>query len=431
MHLIQLLPLFLLLIAPSPQDKSPPSGSKLTKLVKRYIESDHKERKAIRKDCDAMYKFLKKGNLLKKYRKDILKTALKEGSRISFKGTNFFYEDNKIGKSKERKGKGKYIAKGKGKTLFIGLHGGGVGSGSAESSAGSMGGGGFTWIFPEVLGKTECGWTTSGTEEFIIDLIKAAKRTGRIDPNKIYITGHSMGGYGSWTLGAHHADLFGGAAAYAGAPTPYFRSPEDQTVVGIVTGVIPSLFNLPLFVFQSTDDPQVPPEPNDYAVKELEEIKKKHPDGFNFRYMRVENRGHSAPKEGYLPSQQWVASHLRNARPKKILWQPVLSWKKQFYWLYWEDPILESLIQAEVTQENVIEIKAVLDKKVLTKKDLKGFSLLIGPPLIDIEKKVKVKLNGQEIFSGLVDRTLSTLLLTAPACDEDLLYDARIDLKSN
>jgi hypothetical protein len=274
-----------------------------------------------------------------------------------------------------------------------------------------------------VLEKTECGWTDAGTEEFVLQLIDAAKCAGRVDPNHVYITGHSMGGYGSWTLGAHHADVFAGAAPFAGAPSPLFRSPTDQTVTGIVDGVIPSFYNLPIAIFQSLDDPQVPPATNVFANQELLRWKERHPGGFEFRYVEVNGRGHGPPSEGYLPTLQWLAKHERNARPKQILWQPVLDWKRQFYWLYWHKPRRGALLQVEAKENNVIEVTNLSEPKVCNQ-----LTLLLGAPLVDLQRDVTVNVNGQQRFQGRVPRTFSTLLLTLPRYDADLLFDARADL---
>jgi pimeloyl-ACP methyl ester carboxylesterase len=393
---------------------SPPVGAALTKLVNRYLAANARERRAIRAECDSRYAPLRSG-AVKRLRKSMLKAACKGVTELQSKGTNYFYD--------EKAKRGKYIAEGQGKTLFIGLHGGGVGSGSAESSARSMGGGGWSWIFPEVLEKTERGWTTSGTEEFILDLIHTAKRSGRVDPDRIYITGHSMGGYGAWTLGARHADVFAGAAAYAGAPSPYFKDRDDRTVIGIDEGVIPNLCNLPLFVFQSLDDPNVPPAPNLYAVKELEKWHREHPEGYIYRFDKVGDRSHGAPAEGYLPSQRWIASHERIARPRKIVWQPVLRWKRHFYWLYWEKPVLKSVIQAEAKEGNVIDI-SVLDGP----RRVRGLTVLLGEPVVDPGKELTILVNGDEKFRGVPEQTLSTLLLTLPRFDDALLFDVRVDL---
>ena len=397
------------------QTEAPPKRGELSKLVKRYLAADDDERSRIRAECDARYAPLPSGSKLKKLRKDVLKAASRVGRKISFGGQNYFYD--------EKEKKGRYISRRGKKTLFIGLHGGGAGSGSANSSASSMGGGGWSWIFPEVLEKTEHGWTTSGTEEFVIDLILAAKRAGKIDPDRVYITGHSMGGYGTWTLGAHHADLFAGAAAYAGASTPIFEGGDSKKVIGIFPGVIPNFHNLPLFVFQSLDDPRVHPRSNIFAAKMMRQWQADHPGGYPFRYEEVNGRGHAAPKEGYMPSQKWIASKRRQARPEKIVWQPSLSWKKHFYWLYWAKPELDEIIEAKVTRKNRIELDTLTGAA-----NPKGLSVLLGEPHVDLQRPVTIVVGGKVEFEGKVERSFSTLLLTLPRHDAKLLFDARVDL---
>lgn len=410
---------FLFTLAPSPlhaqsPKKRPPTGRRLQSLVREYLEGDSETRTRLRSEADRDLAPLPSGSSLGRLRRSLLKAARKVGPKLNLSGKHFFYEEER----------GKYIVEGKpGKALFIGLHGGGVGVGDAEGMAAGMGGGGWLWIFPEVLEKTELGWTTSGTDQFVLELIEAAKRTTRIDPNRIYVTGHSMGGYGSWTLGAHHADVFAGSAAYAGGPSPIYRRRGSKEVSQLVPGVIPNFYNLPILFFQSLDDPKVSPEANLFAHKKLKDWKKKHPGGFPFRYVEATDRGHDPPKEGYLPTQKWVAQHERNPRPQKFLWQPVLPWKKHFYWVYWHQPTLRSILQVESRpEENKVEVKTLRGSRKIEK-----LTLLLGPPLVDLDREIVVEVNGTERFRGSVERSFSTLLLTLPRNDPQLLFDARID----
>lgn len=399
-------------------DEKPPKSRDLIELVREYLDADEDRRREMRAEADAKYAPLEDGRTLDKLRAKIIEVTMKTGPRLKTTGTNYFYS--------EKDKRGKYISKGKkSRTLFIGLHGGGVGSGDAGSMASGMGGGGWFWIFPEVLEKTERGWTDSDTDKFVLELVDAAKRTIGTDPDRVYVTGHSMGGYGSWTLGAHHADVFAGAAAYAGGPTPIFAGDGTTTVVDIVEGVLPNFYNSRLLFFQSTDDPRVTPEANQAANKFLLELKQKHPKGFDFRYYEVDDRQHAPPAEGYLKTQQWVAEHERVARPRKILWQPVLDWKKQFHWIYWQKPEYGAILQVEApeAEPNTIDIR-VLDGS----KNLEGISILLGEPIVDLEKEVVIRVDGEEKFRGIVERTLSTLLLTLPRNDPKLLFDARVDL---
>lgn len=392
-----------------------PTGKALKALVEEYLSAPFTERERLRTSYDERFAPLKP-SALKRLRADLLKIMAKRGKRLARSGKSFWFD--------EESKSGKYIVQGKpGKALFIGLHGGGVGAGSAESAAGAMGGGGWMWIFPEVLKKTERGWTDTKTDEFVMELVEAAKRSGKVDPNRIYITGHSMGGFGAWTLGAQHADVFGGVAAYAGAPIPEFESRKMQKIKRIEPGILSSYFALPLHFYQSGDDKNVPPDINDFAFERLKELKVKWPDGYNFRYDRVEGRGHAAPQEGYLPSLKWLASQPRDPRPKKFLWQPVIVWKRQMYWIYWGRAEDQALVEFHAPGGNRIEVTTHEGSG-----DVTGMSVLLGAPLVDVTKEVTVVVNGTERFKGMVEHRFSTLMMTLPRNDPHLLFDARVDL---
>ncbi len=49
-----------------------------------------------------------------------------------------------------------------------------------------------------------------------LEVLRLAERRFETDPNRTYLTGHSMGGHGTWNLGAHQADRFAAIAPSAG-----------------------------------------------------------------------------------------------------------------------------------------------------------------------------------------------------------------------
>ncbi len=356
------------------------------------------------------------------WREKLLKLAAKAGPKLRKRGTNYFY-----GRQEKR---GKYIVKGgDGRGgLIIGLHGGGKGAGDAGPASGTFGAIASklkcVGIFPEVLEKTERGWTTSGTEEFVLELIEGAKRTWKKIPHdRIYMVGHSMGGYGSWTVGARHVDLFAGLGPYAGAPTPITEDGAPYgKVVALKAGVIPNLRNVALHIYQSLDDKQVPPAPNVFANKELMDWKKQY-GGFNYKYVEVNGRGHGAPPGGHVVGVKWLYQFKRNSRPKHVLWQPVLSWKRMYYWLYWARPEPEVVVEVKITKPNEIDVD-------LGGASRQGFKLFLDNRLVDLSKEVIVREGGDEVFRGKVPLTLSTMLLTAgEKYDRQNVFPARIDLK--
>lgn len=390
------------------------SSKEQKKLVEAYLQLDSKKPADWEKQMELLQQLqavpaLRKSEV-RKWQKDILKQVRKGPKLPNQSGRHWYWSKEEIGL---------YILGGemrKPKGLMIGMHGGGVGSGDAGNShsaynqaAAEMG---WLAIFPEVLEKTERGWTDAGTEEWILDLIEDALRTWKIDPNHVYLAGHSMGGYGSWTLGAHHADRVAALAPAAGAPTPYMtRSGE---VDGIVEGVIPNLRNVPMVIYQSADDPRVPPDANRAAVKELESAKKKW-GGFPFEYWEVTGQGHGHPPGGTVTHLKKIASHKRDPYPEKIVWQPDLDWKHQFYWLWWDKPVEHAIVVAEIDQENN-------GIKIWCEKTTPGLQVLLNGEIVDMGKEVMISLNDQEIYKGLPSLQLTTLLKTAACGDEARIY---------
>ena len=306
--------------------------------------------------------------------------------------------------------------------LMLCMHGGGKGQGDAWSSHGSYNptASGLDWlgIYPEVLEKTEHGWTTSSTEEFVMDLVERARRTWDIDPNRVFFVGHSMGGYGSWMLGAHHADVVAGLAPSAGAPTPHFD--ENGEAWDIVRGVVPNLRNVPIVIYQSDDDPNVPPTANRCAAKKLA-VAQKRWGGFDYEYWEESGRGHAPPPGGFDAHLEKIKDRVRNPHPDTVIWEPSIGWKRQFYWLWWEFPSMSSLVEARLERDkNEVHVDCSVEAK--------GLYVLLSPEIVDMDEEVAVFLNKQEVFRGKPQRSLSTLLLTGVRGDRDLMYEARVAL---
>lgn len=308
------------------------------------------------------------------------------------------------------------------KALLIAMHGGGAGSGDAGSARGAFDGATskLDWLLicPEVLEKTEHGWTDSGTEEFVLQLVDAALRTWKIDRDHVYFSGHSMGGFGTWTLGAHHADRVAGLAASAGAPTPIFGG--DGSVTDIAPGVIPNLRNVPIVIYQSDDDPRVPPNVNRAAAKKLDEAQKRW-GGFVHEYWEVLGRQHEEAPGGMPALLAKIKDRVRDARPLKVVWQPALKWKRQFYWLWWDAPSAGALVVAEIDKtKNEVNVTCDVDPI--------GLEVLLDEKLVDMKREVVVKLGDKEVFRGTPKADLGTLAKTWLTGDAALAFALRVKL---
>jgi len=320
---------------------------------------------------------------------------------------------------------GRYLLGGKVRrpeALFVGLHGGGEGSGDAGAALAAWGEAcasrGWLGLFPQVLEKTERGWTDSGTEEWVLGLVTRAVHQFDIEPGRVYIGGHAMGGDGTWVLGAHHADRFAAAVAWGGAPSPVY---QGGRIVSIQKGVIPNLRALPMLVFQSTDDPRVPPDANQAAVREVERARERYGGFADFTYWEVDDRGHEFPVGGAEALLDRVDDFERDPLPEKIVWQPDLPWQRQFYWLRWDAPKLGAVVVAE-RDGNTIELD-------LRRTEGEGLAVLLDGRMVDLQQPVIVRVNGRRVFEGLVEPSLATLVETRAHADVGRTFVAAVPIR--
>jgi endo-1,4-beta-xylanase len=141
--------------------------------------------------------------------------------------------------------------------LVIQLHGTNFKEVLSGSRSNYRGMGGPQWIhtdLPVIYAHCFGGPTTfyQGMGEWdVLRVIEEAKRRFAVDPDRVYIMGHSMGGAGSYTVGLHYPDHFGGISA--GDPAMWSRaeaSPQwmaPQIAIVSVPSLYPNARNVDVF----------------------------------------------------------------------------------------------------------------------------------------------------------------------------------------
>lgn len=413
------------------QDSKPPSKKQLKVWTKEYLAmgsramgEDRAKQLGILEAIKASKAISAKGE--KTWRKNLLKAWNKQDGLPFSKGDGHYWE-------KERRGR--YIMGGKGKKptgLLIAMHGGGVGSADASGAASLYGPAAsenkWVMIAPQALKATERGWTDSGTEEWVWDLVEQARRTFKVDANNVVLCGHSMGGYGSWTLGAHHADRVAALAPAAGAPTPIMERGTEK-IIDIDWGIVPSLRNVPMVVFQSIDDPRVPPGPNQYAAKAVAKAKEQWGGYDSFEYWELDGFAHDPPPGGPKAHFERLKSLVRQPVQDVVIWQPVLDWKRQFYWLFWEHPAEGAIVEGRIDRAaNKISVTVKFHKQ---SEQGSGLAVLLDDTLVDMSKEVIVEFNGEEAFRGMPERRIEVLMDTATSGDPGRMYSFKVPLQTD
>src|SRR6185436_4925890 len=73
---------------------------------------------------------------------------------------------------------------------------------------------GYVLVCPK--GRAPTSMYRGDAERDVMDVLAAMKRDYRIDPDRVYLMGHSMGGYGTWSVAISHPDVFTALAPISG-----------------------------------------------------------------------------------------------------------------------------------------------------------------------------------------------------------------------
>jgi predicted peptidase len=100
---------------------------------------------------------------------------------------------------------------------------------------------GFVTVCPK--GRDSASMYMGNARQDVLDVIAEVKRDYRIDPSRIYLMGHSMGGYGTWSMAIGSPEVFAALGPISGGGNPAGMAKIAQ---------------IPQYVVHGDADPTVP-----------------------------------------------------------------------------------------------------------------------------------------------------------------------------
>jgi predicted peptidase len=149
--------------------------------------------------------------------------------------------------------------------------------------------------FPFIVVSPQCpnprrGWDPDALNALLDDIVSRYK----VDKGRIYLTGLSMGGYGTWALAAAYPHWFAAVAPICGG-----GNPADAK----------KLKDLPVWVFHGAKDNVVPPARSREMVDALKKA------GADVKFTLYPDAGHDSWTETYDNPEfyKWLLKHKRKA----------------------------------------------------------------------------------------------------------------------
>ena len=226
-------------------------------------------------------------------------------------------------------------------------------------------------------------WHEGHIDPLFQQLIDAQVAVNGVDPNRVYLMGYSAGGDGVWQLAPRMADRFAAAAMMAGHP-------NDGSLLG--------LRNLPFAIFMGGADAAY--DRNKIAAEktaELDRLNAADPGGYIHMSRIYPGLPHWMNRKD-AEALPWMASFTRDPWPKRIVWEQDDVTHDRFYWLQ-----MPNAASAKAGNR----ITAAVEGQTITLAGTvpSGTTLRLSDHLVNLDRPVRVVVNGRQAFSGKVPRT--------------------------
>ncbi len=132
-----------------------------------------------------------------------------------------------------------------------------------------------------------------GLDSHVIALIDETMDRYNVDKNRVYLTGLSMGGYGTWSIGAGYAERFAAIAPICGGGQPFLAN---------------KLKDVPVWAFHGAKDNVVPLSESQRMVDAINAA------GGSAKLTIYPEAGHDSWTQTYANPEfyTWLLSHSRN-----------------------------------------------------------------------------------------------------------------------
>ena len=280
------------------------------------------------------------------------------------------------------------------------------------------------WIVcaPELPIGREGGYRNTPEERaMVLKILRDCEEHFSVETSRVYLGGHSMGGFMAWDLALTYPDLFAGAASLGGTPS------------GLSAYYVENALSVPIFSRWGEYNLKVA-NTNRTVREELQKFKAP------YNGKEIPKRGVDSFLDEIKPAIEWMEYLKRERVPTTINFVSNDQETTQCGWLAFLNAKVETLraapdpvqnlawamrtdlagLTGTIKPDNVIEVKT---------RKVQGFRIYVPAENIDLQKPLKIIVNGRAPVSVPLEPSRKTLLkLVRQSGDRERLYWCAIDV---
>ncbi|MCH7988312.1 MAG: hypothetical protein IID46_04080 [Planctomycetes bacterium] len=272
--------------------------------------------------------------------------------------------------------------------------------GGSESNPGQSQRRGYIVIAPEYLQENQKSYDYStAAHTAVIQSIRDARKRFNIDSDRLFLSGHGMGGDAAFDIGMSHPDLFAGVMPITGICGHYCKWYwiNARHVAWYVVGG---------------------ERDRDSLERNSRELYRMMQQKFDVLYAEYIARGYESYHEELDNLFDWMDLHRRAKYIKEIEAKILRPSDNRFYWIKVAG-FARNVTQSNVLKETRVNRVSPMNLKVIVRSGntiiisrsaAKRNTLFLSPELIDFDKKVTVRVRGRNRYHDFLDHDISVML---------------------
>ena len=222
----------------------------------------------------------------------------------------------------------------------------------------------------------------------VLASLRDAIKRFSIDTDRVFLTGHEIGGDAAWDIGLAHPDLWAGVIPF-GAIADYGKKRSPKYLVRCWQNAK----HVPLY-FVGGELAERSPSSNEYIMdRYLKHI------GYDTMIVEFLGRGNESFHDEILRLFDWMNLHERDFFPKSFEARTMRSWDNFFWWIEVDElPERANVTPMSWPTKNAAPMVVESDIKptnaLSVKSAAKNTTVWLSPKMLDLNERIKIRINN-------------------------------------